>query len=124
MSAAHSPAALEGEVRTRAAPRGPTPAALTPGARPRPAFEAPARAAPGFGFAPFAPRALGMAAVPAAFPRGEAPDLPALAAAGRGPAFRAAPRFAPAALLLAGAVPVAGARRAFRDAAVLEQTAG
>jgi hypothetical protein len=141
VSAARSPAALEGEVRTRAALvparfsagvsapsrrlparvalRGLTPASLTPGARPRPAFAAPAPAAPGFVFAFAAPRALEMAAVLGAFPL-EAPDLPALAACGLGGAFRAALRLAPAALPLAVAVPGAGARRAVRGAAELE----
>jgi hypothetical protein len=139
VSAARSPAALEGEVRTRAALvparfsagvsapsrrlparvalRGLAPASLTPGARPRPAFAAPAPPAPGFGFA--AARALEMAAVPAAFPL-EAPDLPALAATGPGAAFRAALRLAPAALPLAVAVPGPGARCVVRGTAVLE----
>jgi hypothetical protein len=56
--------------------------------------------------------------VPAALPL-EVPDLPALAATGPGAAFRAALRFAPAALVLVLAVPGAGARRAFRGAPAL-----
>jgi hypothetical protein len=89
----------------RAAPRGVTPASLTFDVRLRPAFAA--------------PRVLGAAAVRAAFPR-EASDPLVLAVAGLGAAFRAAPRFAPAALPLVAAGPAAGARRAFRRAAVLE----
>ena len=81
------------------------PASLTFGARPRPACVAPARAALGFVFAFAAPAALGAAAVLAAFPREEAPDLLVLAPTGLGAAFRAAPRFAPAALPLVVAVP-------------------
>jgi hypothetical protein len=109
----------------RVALLGLTPASLTIGARPRPAFAAPARAALGFVLAFAAPPALGAAAVPVAFPREEAPDLLALAATGPGAAFlgaafRAAPRFVPAALPLVVAVPGAGARRAFRGAAVVE----
>ena len=97
----------------------PMPALLTLGVRPPAAFAAPARAALGFVFA-FAPPGFEAAAVPAAFPREEAPDPLVLAAAGLGAAFRAAPRFAPAALPLVVAVPGAGARRACRGAAVLE----
>ncbi len=104
----------------RVALRGLTPASLTFGARLRPACAAPARMARGFVLAFAAPPAFGAAAVPAAFPREEAPDPLALAATGLGAAFRAAPRFAPAALPLVAAGPGAGARRAFRDAAVLE----
>jgi hypothetical protein len=55
----------------------------------------------------------------AAVPR-RAPGLPALAAAGLGAVFRAAPRFGPSALLLVAAAPVAEARRPFRDVAALE----
>jgi hypothetical protein len=69
-------------------------------------------------FAFAAPGALRAAAVPAALPL-EVPDLPALAATGPGAAFRAALRFAPAALVLVLAVPGAGARRAFRGAPAL-----
>ena len=104
----------------RVALRGLTPASLTFDAGLRPACAAPARAALGFVLAFAAPPAFGAAAVPAAFPREEAPDLLALAATGLGAAFRAAPRFAPAALPLVAAAPGAGARRAFRGAAVLE----
>jgi hypothetical protein len=104
----------------RVALRGLTPACLTFGARLRPACAAPARAALGFLLAFAAPRVLGAAAVLAAFPREEAPDPLASTATGLGAAFRAAPRFAPAALPLVAAGPGAGARRAFRGAAVLE----
>jgi len=104
----------------RAALRGLTPASLTFGARLRPAFVVPARAGLGFVFAAAASRALGVAAVLAAFPR-EVPDLLVSAAAGLGAGFgAAAPRFAPGTLPLMVAAPRAGAARPFRGAAVLE----
>ena len=104
----------------RAALRGLTPASLTFGARLRPAFVVPARAGLGSVFAAAAPRALGVVAVLAAFPR-EVPDLLVSAAAGLGAGFgAAAPRFAPAAPLLVVAAPRAGAARPFCDAPVLE----
>ena len=85
-----------------------------------PAFVVPARAGLGFVFAAAAPRALGVVAVLAAFPR-EVPDLLVSAAAGLGAGFgAAAPRFAPATLPLMVATPRAGAARPFRGAAVLE----
>jgi hypothetical protein len=90
------------------------------GARLRPAFVVPARAGLGFVFAAAAPRALGVVAGLAAFPR-EVPDLLVSAAAGLGAGFgAAAPRFAPATLPLMVATPRAGAARPFRGAAVLE----
>jgi hypothetical protein len=104
----------------RVALKGLTPASLTFGARLRPTLVVPARAGLGFVFAAAAPRALGVVAVLAAFPR-EVPDPLVSAAAGLGAAFgAAAPRFAPATLPLMVAPPEAGAPRPFRGAAVLE----
>ena len=112
--------ALSCRPAARVALRGLTPASLTFGARLRPAFVVPARAGLGSVFAAAAPRALGVVAVLAAFPR-EVPDLLVSAAAGVGAGFgAAAPRFAPVALLLVVAAPRAGAARPFRGAAVLE----
>jgi hypothetical protein len=72
-----------------------------------------------FSFA--APRALGLVAALAAFPREEARTRRVSAAAGLGAGFGAAvPRFAAAALLLVVAAPRAGAPRPFRGVVVIE----
>ena len=104
----------------RVAAREPAPAPLASGARRRPTFVASARAAFGLVSALSARRALAVVAVLAAFPREGAPDLLVLPATRFGTAFRAAPRFAPAAFPPVVAVSVAGVRRGFRGAAVLE----